>query len=76
MQSDEQRERTARALDLYARYGKPLEAEHAGEYVAISPDGRTLLAPTVIQALAEGAERFGRGNSIFKVGERVVFTWK
>lgn len=76
MQSDEQHERTARALDLYARYGKPLEAEHTGEFVAITPDGRTLLASTVIQALVDGADRFGRGNFIFKVGERVVFSWK
>ena len=29
--------------ELYERYGKPLEAEHWGEFVAISPDGRTIL---------------------------------
>jgi len=76
MPSDEQRQRTEQAIGLYERYGKPLEAEHAGEFVAIAPDGRTLLAPTVIQALVDAAERFGRGNFIFKVGERVVFSWK
>ena len=29
---------------LYEQYGKPLEKDHAGEYMAISPDGQTILS--------------------------------
>jgi hypothetical protein len=58
---------------LYEQYGKPLEAEHWGEYLAISPDGRTMLAPTDWDALTQSAQAFGPGNLIFKVGERWVF---
>ncbi len=67
---------TQRAKVLYERYGKPLEAEHEGQYVAIAEDGRTLLASTLVGALAGGAARLGLGNFVFKVGERVAVTWK
>lgn len=59
---------------LYEQYGKPLEAEHRGEYVAIAPDGRTVLAPTPIEALVQGRQAFGPGNFIVKIGDRVVVT--
>lgn len=67
---------TQQSAALYERYGKPLEATHRGEYVAIAEDGRTLLAPTLVQALADGAVRLGPGNFVFNIGERVVATWK
>ena len=57
---------------LYEQYGKPLEPEHWGDFVAIAPDGRTLLAPTLAQAMQHAADAFGPGNFIFKVGERAV----
>jgi hypothetical protein len=38
------REATVEGFRLYERYGKPLESKHRGEYVAIAPDGRTVLA--------------------------------
>ena len=31
-----------KADGLYARYGKPLEAQHRGEYAAITEDGRVV----------------------------------
>lgn len=62
--------------DLYERYGTPLEAEHWGEYVAITRDGRTLLGPSVLAVLTEAEAAFGPGNFIFKVGERSVGTWR
>ena len=37
---------------LYDQYGKPLEQEHWGEYVAIFPDGRTLIG-TDLMAVSE-----------------------
>ena len=46
----EHRKRKALADQLYAQYGKPLEAEHAGKYVAIAPDGRLVLGQTMLEA--------------------------
>lgn len=57
---------------LYELYGKPYEAEHRGEFLAIAPDGRTLLAETPGEALREAVRRFGSGNFIFKVGEGAI----
>lgn len=69
-------ERKQEADRLYKQYGQPLEAEHRGEYVAIAPDGRTALAPTPAEALIEGRRALGPGNFIFKIGDRVVVTWR
>ena len=57
--------------ELYEQYGKPLEAEHWGEFIAISPDGRTLLGTEMVEVSDEGAEGIwwrrayiqGRANS-------------
>ena len=67
---------TRRALTLYERYGQPLEAEHGGEYVAISLNGGVVLAPTLVEALRDGAAKLGPGNFVFKLGERLVGVWK
>ena len=61
---------------LYDQYGKPLEAEHWGEYVAITPDGRTVLAPTLLEAVQQAASVLGSDNHVFKVGERIVGKWR
>ena len=65
-------ERTHKADDLYERFGRPLESEHWGEFVAIMPDGRMVLAPTLLAALERAATSFEPGGFVFKVGERVV----
>jgi len=39
---------------LYARYVKPLEQAHTGEYVAVAPDGRLVLALTLPDVIGEG----------------------
>ena len=70
-----ERDEDDEANRLYERYGKPLEAEHWGEYVAISPQGEVVLAPTLVDAMQRATETLGRGNSIFKVGERGVGGW-
>ncbi len=59
--------------DLYERYGKPLEADHWGEYLVIMPDGRTILGETPIDAGHQAVRTFGRGGYLFKVGDRVVY---
>lgn len=74
MGADQERKRQADAL--YERHGKPLEAQHQGEYVAISPDGRTILGPSVLEVLQRAKGTFGPGNFIFKVGARAVGKWR
>ena len=53
---------------LYERYGKPLEAEHWGEYIAISPDGRTMLGTDMTEVFDKALKEFGGGVHVFKVG--------
>lgn len=75
MTTDEQlsqREAERLADQLYEQHGKPLEAEHTGAYVAISPRGETILGATLLEVAQEAKARFGTGNFLFKVGERAV----
>ena len=58
--------------ELYERYGKPLEAEHWGEFLAIAPDGRYVLGPTMEAAAISAVDSFGPGVFLYKVGDRVV----
>jgi hypothetical protein len=60
---------------LYERYGKPLEKTHRGKYIAISPEGKILLADTVFELMQEAKTQLGPGNFIFKIGERAVGKW-
>ena len=54
--------------ELYKQYGKPFEAEHWGEFIAISPDGRTLLGSDMAEVLDDALSQFGGGVHVFKVG--------
>lgn len=62
------------ADELYEQYGKPLEAEHLDEYVAIAPNGQTVIGATVADVLVEAERSLGPGNVIFHIGRRWV--WK
>lgn len=55
---------------LYERFGKPLEKEHRGEYLAVSKGGQALLAARLFDALEKADERFGSENFIFKIGDK------
>ncbi len=70
------RRQTDDGLRLYDLYGKPFEAQHWGEYVAITPDGRTVLAPTLLEVMQKSVAAFGPGSYVFKVGERAVGKWR
>lgn len=61
---------------LYEQYGKPLEPQHTGQYVAISTDGKTLLGSTVLEVMQQAKAAFGPGSFIFKVGDRSVGKWR
>ena len=60
---------------LYTLYVKPLEREHTGEYAAVTPDGRIVIGPTLLDTVEEAVSTFGPGNVVFKVGERAVGKW-
>ncbi len=61
---------------LYEQYGTPLEQDHGGEYVAISPDGRTILGTTMGEVLRQAVNTFGSGNfALARVGHSTLATW-
>jgi hypothetical protein len=70
----EDRQKTAQAL--YEQYGKPLEAEHTGEYVVISDSGKTIVGKTLAEAMSNAIETFGKGHFVFKIGSRVVGSFR
>ncbi len=70
----EDRRKTARVL--YEQYGKPLEAEHKGEYLAISANGKTVIGKSLSQVVADALSQFGKGNFIFKIGHRAVGSFR
>jgi len=71
-QDDSMKALERRFDELYERHGKPLEKEHWGEFLVVSPREEILLAPTLKEATKQAAERFGRGVVVYKVGERAV----
>jgi len=61
---------------LYKQYGKPLELEHKGAYLAVSPDGKTVLGATLLEVSKQAKQTLGTGNFVFKVGEKAVGKWR
>ena len=43
-----------------------------GEFVAVSPDGRTILGSTLLEVMQRAVEVMGEDSCVFKVGERAV----
>ncbi|PKB73125.1 MAG: hypothetical protein BZY75_03460 [SAR202 cluster bacterium Io17-Chloro-G7] len=64
------------ADSLYKQYGRPLEQEHWGEFVAIFTDGRMVLGPTLLAVSEEALAKFGKGSFVFKVGVKAVGKWR
>lgn len=69
------RDSNAQSRLLYERYVKPVEHEHHGEYVAVSPNGELRFALTLVEAMQRAEEELGSGNFVFKVGEIAVGRW-
>ena len=69
-------DRRSNARVLYEQYGKPLEREHEGEYVAISTNGKTLLGKSLMEVVSSALEQFGKGNFVFKIGSRAVGSFR
>jgi hypothetical protein len=74
--ADEQDDLNRRADELYDRYAEPLEREHGGRYIAVSPSGQILLGDEVYELTRVATETFGPGNFIFKLGPRAVGNWR
>ena len=62
--------------ELYRRHGKQLEAEHNGEYLAVTRDGRTILGASLREVARRANDEFGPGNFLYKVGEKAVGRWR
>ena len=58
--------------ELYELYGRPLEAEHWGEFVAVSPDGRSVLGADLSEVQDNALSQFGKGVHVFKVGQIAI----
>ena len=60
---------------LYAQYGQPLEPQHEGQYAAITRQGRTVIAATVLAVADRADEEFGPTEPafIFKIGGPSVY---
>jgi hypothetical protein len=72
--SYEDRRKTARAL--YEQYGKPLEADHTGEYVVIANDGNTIVSKSLTEVVTRAIAKFGKGHFVFKIGSRAVSSFR
>ena len=60
---------------LYERYGKPLEREHHGKYIAISRTGQVIVDTDDISVVDQAIQAFGSGNFVFRrIGYSYV--WK
>ena len=61
---------------LYQKYGRPLETDHMGDYVAISPEGKTVYGPRAGEVLRQAIDAFGSGNfGLFRLGHRAFAAW-
>ena len=62
---------------LYQQYGKKLEQEHKGEFVAISRDGAVIISKSDIEVLQKALEQFGSGNFAFRrIGYKAIGKWR
>lgn len=73
--SEELRRLSEQSDLLYDRYLQPLEAEHWGELVAVSPDGRMILGTDERELLLAAKAEFGPGNYLFRIGPRAISQW-
>ena len=61
---------------LYDQYGRLLEKEHTGEFVAISLDGDIILGHREGEILKRSLDTFGRDNfAMARVGHKAMVEW-
>jgi len=70
------RKRAAEDDGLYERFGRPLEKDHTGEFVAIGSDGKTILGADELEIARQAIDVFGSGNfALRRVGHRAIGRW-
>ena len=62
-----QRALAQEADELYEKFALPLEAEHEGEFVAVSKQGQVVRAPTLQQVLDLSLKEIGKGSFVFRL---------
>lgn len=60
---------------LYEKYGKPLEQEHWGEFLAVSQKGKIILGDNLYEVIRKASDAFGPENFVYKVGDIAVGKW-
>lgn len=62
---------------LYELYGKALEQEHKGEFVAISSDGQTITGSDELTVASQALKRFGPGTfALRRIGADAEIRWR
>ncbi|MBI4317426.1 MAG: hypothetical protein HY675_02960 [Chloroflexi bacterium] len=62
---------------LYQRYGKGLEPEHTGEFVAISDDGRLIRGTDELVVAKQARDQFGPGSfAVRRIGREAEIRWR
>ena len=61
--------------ELYEQFGRPLEADHYGEFVAIARDGKFVLGKDIYAVASEANHVLGGGVYLFKIGPKVIGNW-
>lgn len=75
--TSELKKRVTEDNELYQRYGKKLEQEHKGEFVAISRGGIVIVSKSDIEVLQKALEHFGSGNFTFRrIGYKAIGKWR
>jgi len=59
---------------IYDRYVKPVEQEHLGEFVLVTPDGEMIFATDSSELVRKTEHVTGEGNCIFRVGHKAAFS--
>ncbi|HZO27178.1 MAG TPA: hypothetical protein VFH48_14450 [Chloroflexota bacterium] len=62
--------------ETYEKYGRSLEQNHRGEFVAISADGEVVLGRSMQEVAQKAAKQFGPGTFLYKIGDRAVGRWR
>ena len=70
-------QRAAEDDRLYEQYGRVLEPEHQGEFVAISSDGQTIIGTDELTVATQAVERFGPGTfALRRIGADAEIRWR
>lgn len=76
MTMERQADLLQQANQLYAEFVLPLEKEHRGEYVAVSPEGKLVLGSDLLTLADDAVEQLGQGTFTFKIGEQAIGKWR